>query len=208
LNQVSDSESPGAADVARLSDEELMRRFDHREDQAVVGELMRRYAPELARYLRRFVDANTAEDLVQLTLLKLSEKRRLYRPGRALRPWLYGIATHLAIDSWRKSRRRRERSLEATPGDDCDRLALRESLGEESISPEESVADQETRELVFAAVQRLPEHLRSVVMLVHFQGLKYTEAADALHVPIGTIKSRLFQARNLLRQCSIRTQDV
>jgi RNA polymerase sigma-70 factor (ECF subfamily) len=202
------SERPGSAETASLSDEELMTHLRHKEYEAAYSELIRRYSPELARYLRRFVDADTAEDLAQTTLLNLHEKCSLYHPGKALRPWLYGIATHLAIDSWRRSRRRAERSLESASGDGVDQLPLRERLGDDVLRPDESVADQETRDRVLAAVSQLPEHLRSVVMLVHFHGLKYAEAAEALHIPIGTVKSRLYQARRALRRSSIRSNEA
>lgn len=183
-----------------FSDEELMLRVSRSDDQPAFAELVRRFSPELTGYLRRFSDANAADDLAQLTILNVHEKRHQYHPGRLVRPWLYGIATHLAIDAWRKSQRRRESSLESVSGGALEQPSRREWASDEDIAPDETAADREMCARVRAAVTALPEHLRSVVMLVQFQGLKYAEAAEALQVPIGTIKSRLYQARKRLQK--------
>ncbi len=197
------AETPNAA---LLGDEDLMLRVCQLADQPAFSELVHRYAPELTGYLRRFTDANAAEDLTQMTFAQAYEHRHQFHPGKQVRPWLYGIATHLAIDAWRKSRRRHESSLEVAPVGDGVHQSPREWVRDEAPTPDDSASDEESRERVRTLVTKLPEHLRSVVMLIHFQGLKYTEAAEALQVPIGTIKSRLYEARKRIRQeiaCSV-----
>ena len=84
------------------SDEELLERFRHEQPEAF-GLLVRRYERELYGYLLRYLgDASLAEDVFQNTFLQLYVKSGQYEPGRPVRPWLYTIATHQAIDALRE----------------------------------------------------------------------------------------------------------
>src|SRR2546428_10825908 len=107
------------SDLSRLSDEELLARYTKGNSQAFTV-LVRRYERELYNYLRRYLgDATLAEDVFQNTFLQLHLKLDLYEKGRLVRPWLYTIATHQAIDALRKTGRHRAVSLDArTPGED------------------------------------------------------------------------------------------
>jgi RNA polymerase sigma-70 factor (ECF subfamily) len=178
------------------SDEELLLRFRKGEREAF-GQLVRRYERELYGYLRRYLgDANLADDVFQNTFLQLYTKIGQYEAGRPVRPWLYTIATHQAIDALRRNSRHQALSLdqerdEIRDGDVHSLLSLLESrLG----SPVDHVQDLERRQQVRASVERLPEFLRQVVILAYYQGLKYREIADIVGIPVGTVKSRLHAA--------------
>src|SRR6478736_9046340 len=96
------------------SDEELLLRFRRGETEAF-GILVRRYERELYGYLRRYLgDGSLAEDVFQNTFLQLYVKSNQYEAGRPVRPWLYTIATHQAIDALRRSARHQAASLEQT----------------------------------------------------------------------------------------------
>src|SRR5439155_27373982 len=107
------------SDLASLSDEELVDHY-----RAGVGraftELVHRYERELYNYLRRYLgDATLAEDVFQNTFLQFHLKLDLYEKGRLVRPWLYTIATHQAIDALRKAGRHHAVSIDArTPSQD------------------------------------------------------------------------------------------
>jgi len=161
------------------------------------GVLVRRYERELYGYLRRYVgDASLAEDVFQNTFLQVYVKSGQYEPGRPVRPWLYTIATHQAIDAMRRNSRHQAVSLDETRSDEGvgELAGLMELLQSRGPSPVEAATAQERREHVRASVDRLPDFLRQVLILAYYQGLRYREIADILGIPVGTVKSRLHAA--------------
>jgi RNA polymerase sigma-70 factor (ECF subfamily) len=181
--------------LTTCSDEELLVRFCRGQTDAF-GVLVRRYERELYGYLRRYLgDATLAEDVFQNTFLQLYVKSGQYEAGRPVRPWLYTIATHQAIDALRRNGRHQAVSLEQyREPSDGELRSLLETLQTRGPSPLEAVSAEERRERVRASVERLPEFLRQVLILAYYQGLKYREIADVLEIPVGTVKSRLHAA--------------
>src|SRR4029078_8027393 len=93
---------------ASLSDEELLLGYRERGDASLFSELVHRYERELYSYLRRYLGhAEMAEDAFQAAFLQVHLKCGQYEAGRAVRPWLYTIATNQAIDAHRRRRRHR-----------------------------------------------------------------------------------------------------
>ena len=178
------------------SDEELLARFKQGETESF-GQLVRRYERELYGYLRRYLgDEALAEDIFQNTFLQLYQKLDQYETGRPVRPWLYTIATHQAIDALRRAGRRPTVSLDQTRETDVNGAShsLLDLLEARPDEPSEQMEAEERRERVRTVVAELPEHLRSTLLLAYFQGLKYREIADILEIPVGTVKSRLHAA--------------
>jgi RNA polymerase sigma-70 factor (ECF subfamily) len=186
----------GTPRVADRTDENLLLAYRDSQRRDLFEELVRRYERELFSYLRRYVgDADLAADVFQATFLQLHLKCSQFQEGRRLRPWLYTIATNQAIDAQRRNRRHRMVSLDIlSGGNDDDVVKLLDLMASSELGPDEQVGLQEDREWVRQAVLDLPEHLRSVVTLVYYQGLKYREAAEALLIPVGTVKSRMHTA--------------
>lgn len=181
---------PGTRPEA-LSDEELFLLYRDRNRPEAFEALVHRYEGELYGYLRRYLgNASMAEDIFQATFVKLHRNREEFIEGRKLRPWLYSIATHLAIDAMRKAGREHTVSLDRN-SKDAEGARLAQHVPAAVRTPIAEMEDRELRAAVRRAVSQLPEHLRSVVLLVFFQGLKYHEAAEALGIPLGTVKSRL-----------------
>src|SRR5262245_44164686 len=183
-------------DWTRFSDEELLARY-RAGYTAAFTELVRRYERELYGYLRRYLsDASLAEDVFQNTFLQLHLKSGQYQPGNPVRPWLYTIATHQAIDALRRNNRHQAVSLDEqreVDGDgECQRLM--EMLHNREPGPLDLASRQEQREQVQASVEQLPDFLRQVLVLAYYQGLKYREIADIVGIPVGTVKSRLHAA--------------
>ena len=109
------SPSIPAADLAALSDEDLLKLYRESGQSQAFEILVRRHERELYRYLARYLgDPALAEDVFQNTFLQLHQKRALYEPGRPVRPWLYSIATHQAVDELRKRKRQAALSIDAT----------------------------------------------------------------------------------------------
>jgi RNA polymerase sigma-70 factor (ECF subfamily) len=185
----------GLLNGAGHSDEELLRRFRVEDDAAAFESLVHRYETELFSYLRRYLgSAEMAEDVFQATFLQVHLKKEQFEDGRRFRPWLYTIATNQAIDAQRRNRRHRMVSLDYRTGGEDDVGALVDMLAGRGRTADEEMEDEEAREWVRTAVEELPDSLKSTLLLVYNQGLKYREAADVLGIPVGTVKSRLHSA--------------
>lgn len=184
-----------------VSDETLLERLRAgRRD--MLGPLVRRYERELYGYLHRYLgDAELAADVFQNTFVAVFVKIQQYEPGRAARPWLYAIATNQAIDALRRQKRRHERTVDPTgEGDGDPPRSLFELLAAREVDPAAQVEGTELAAQVRAAVDELPDLLRQAIVLAYFQGLKYQEIADALAIPLGTVKSRLNAAMTKLAE--------
>ncbi|HEY8503337.1 MAG TPA: RNA polymerase sigma factor [Gemmataceae bacterium] len=178
------------------SDEELLYRL-RRGQREVFAVLVRRYERELYGYLRRYLgDPHLADDVFQNTFLQVYVKSDQFEEGRPVRPWLYTIATHQAIDAMRKTGRRSAVSLDQNAGETAEGevRSLGELLESAGAGPDELTEREERRRRLRDCVDRLPEFLRQVVLLAYFQGLKYREIAEILGIPVGTVKSRLHTA--------------
>jgi RNA polymerase sigma-70 factor, ECF subfamily len=184
------------------SDEDLLGRYCRGQAEAF-GVLVRRYERELYGYLRRYLgDSSLAEDVFQNTFLQLYLKSGQYEAGRPVRPWLYTIATHQAIDALRRNARHQILSLEQKRdhGADGELRSLLDTLESRGPAPLDNVSAQERQDKVRASVDRLPDFLREVVLLAYYQGLKYREIAEILDIPVGTVKSRLHAALGKLQE--------
>lgn len=183
------------------SDEALMLRYRCGNDEPAAAELIKRYLPRLRSYLRRLVGESAADDLVQVTFLRLHEHRDSYQPGHPVHPLVYSYATHAAIDWLRRASHARAISLEGTldRGRDDRSHGVIDFLKGRFLTAAEAAEVDEARENVRQAIDRLPPLLRSAANLVDMQGLSYADASRVLHIPVGTVKSRVHHAREQLR---------
>lgn len=154
--------------------------------------LFDRHADEIHRYVaRRLDDVTTADDVTAETFLVAFRKRARYDLGRAdARPWLYGIASNL-ISGHRRSETRRLKALA--------RQAPERAAGFEDRSAERVTADR-LRPALAAALAGLGSAERDLLLLVAWADLTYEEAAQALGIPIGTVRSRLSRTRTKIRR--------
>jgi RNA polymerase sigma-70 factor (ECF subfamily) len=183
------------------TDAELLLRYRDRGDQAAFDTLVHRYERELYSYLRRYLgDASLAEDVFQATFLQVHLKSHLFEEGRRVRPWLYTIATHQAIDAMRRAGRHQAVSLDAVPSGNTDAGTLINLLATDEAEPLPQIEAEERRERIRNSVDQLPDHLRLAVLLIYYQGMKYRDAAEILGIPVGTVKSRLHAAIIKLRE--------
>jgi len=146
--------------------------------------------PRLRRYARVLTgDVNRADDLVQDTLARAWEKRRLWTAGSDLRAWLFTIMHNVFINQRALARRDQQQvSLDGGEGDEAWQIPVR--------------AGQYTKVELMEVVQhvgRLPADQREVLLLAAVEELRYEEIAQALAIPVGTVMSRLSRARAKLR---------
>ncbi|MDB5352236.1 MAG: polymerase sigma factor, sigma-70 family [Planctomycetota bacterium] len=187
----------------QTTDEVLLSRYRDEGRTADFDALVHRYERELYRYLVRYTgDAALAEDVFQNTFLQVHLKRGLYEDGRPVRPWLYSIATHQAVDALRKSGRHPTISLDhrGGSGGDSEPSALIDLLVGDAEGPLAELQGEERKEWVRSAVEKLPDALKQTLILAYFQDLKYREIADIQKIPVGTVKSRLHAALAKLQE--------
>jgi RNA polymerase sigma-70 factor (ECF subfamily) len=157
------------------------------------GEIFDRHATALHRYLVRRLGPDDAETLVGEAFRIAFEKRSTYDLSRPnARPWLYGIATNLLA----KHRRGEARRIRAVA-----RLAAQRLPAADFADGVSGAVDAGSRwQRVADAVTSLPEPERDALMLHVWEGLSYEEVADALAIPLGTVRSRLHRARGRIRE--------
>jgi len=175
------------------TDEQAMWRVQTADDHAAFARLVERWETPIQRLCARMTgDLHRGEDLAQEAFTRVFSRLGDFEPSGRFSTWLWRIAINLCHDELRKRHRRREGSLEAPNDDDTPGGA--ETLASDSLSPSEVAEKLEEAEWVRQALQRLPETQRSVVILRHYEGLKFAEIAEILGIPEGTAKSRMFAA--------------
>lgn len=178
----------------RVPDEELFVRYRQGEE-ACFSELVGRYQGELYDYLCRYLGNEAlAQDVFQNTFMQLHVKGHMYDTGRRLRPWLYTIATNLAVDAIRKRARQRAVSMDSWRLGGDNGRGLADLLASDGPSPLDSLEKGEQAQRVRDAVGQLPDHQRVVLVLTYYSGMKYREVAEIVDIPVGTVKSRLHAA--------------
>lgn len=176
-----------SSDVEWVSDRELLHRFAVRRDESAFDVLLSRYAPLVwGLCLRQLRHRQDAEDAFQATFLTLARSAASVRKPDSLGCWLYGIATRIAAAIRLRDHRRQERERRSTQRETTD--ALDELTGRELCA----VLDQE--------LGKLPPRYRDPLVLCHLQGWTRDEAARRLGLSLGTLKRRLEQGRELLRE--------
>ena len=179
--------------MSRPSDSDVMARS--LVEGEVFGVIYDRHAPTLLRFLGRRVGAEVAEGLLAEAFRIAFERRKVFDSGReSALPWLYGIASNLL----RKHRRGEARRLRANA-----RIAAGRELADGRASAAASAEALDAHVLfprVAEAIDSLPDGEREALLLFAWEELSYQHVADALELPIGTVRSRLNRARARLRE--------
>jgi RNA polymerase sigma-70 factor (ECF subfamily) len=140
----------------------------------------------------------TAQSIAQETFLRAFKALHTFDPNRPFAPWLYRIATNQSIN-WIKRAKLPTISIEsAQQVDDEEPEPL--DIPDSSAEPATRFAQAEMQAQMRQSVLSLPTDYRAVIELRHFQELNYDEIAEALNIPVGTVKTRLFRARRMLRE--------
>jgi RNA polymerase sigma-70 factor (ECF subfamily) len=180
-----------------MTDEQAMWRVQNDDDHAAFAQLVRRWEAPIQRLCARMTgDLHKAEDLAQEAFTRVFHKRHDFQPSAKFSTWLWRIAINLCHDEQRRRMRRPELSIEATADEDEGRPAVEFASGD--TGPAEALQALERAEHVRRALLKLPEHYRSVVVLRHYEGLRFHEIAEVLGIPEGTVKSRMFEGLSRL----------
>ncbi|HSQ25413.1 MAG TPA: sigma-70 family RNA polymerase sigma factor [Pyrinomonadaceae bacterium] len=163
--------------------------------EAAFEELVRRYQRPIASYVYRMVgDYDAALDLTQDVFIKVYNSLARYRSEFKFSTWIYKIAHNTAIDHLR---RHTVRDQIMTSGGDGTRSEI--AIESRRLTPEQESEKEERRSEIESVVQSLPAAYRELIVLRHSHDLSYDEIAEVTGLPLGTVKNRLFRAREAMR---------
>jgi RNA polymerase sigma-70 factor (ECF subfamily) len=183
------------------SDEQIMGRVRSHDDADGYGRLVTKWQPAIQRLCVRMLgDAHRGEDLAQEAFVRLYAKRHEYQPTARFSTYLWRVALNLCYDELRRLKRRSETSLDTEGMRGEEGFSILDTQASLEPGPDEELAQSEQAALVRDALQKLPEHYRSVVVLRHYENLKFREIADVLEIPEGTVKSRMAEGLSILEE--------
>jgi RNA polymerase sigma-70 factor (ECF subfamily) len=182
--------------VERSVDQELVVRVQ-RGDKAAFDLLVRKYQHKIAKLVSRYVrDRAEVEDVTQEAFIKAYRALRGFRGDSAFYTWLYRIAINTA-KNYLVAQGRRPLTAAIEP-EEAETLASEHGNTSELLTPERSMLTEEIGRTVERAIAALPEDLRTAITLRELDGLSYDDIAVAMDCPIGTVRSRIFRAREAI----------
>jgi RNA polymerase sigma-70 factor (ECF subfamily) len=157
--------------------------------------LVLKYQHKVIALVRRFVrDPAEAEDIAQEAFIKAYRAINSFRGDSAFYTWLYRIAVNTAKNALDNRKRRPGSDIDI---DDIEEFAFNDNLCVEE-NPESLLASEDLRRIVQETLEALPEELRRALELREFEGLSYEEISQVMDCPIGTVRSRIFRAREAI----------
>ncbi len=182
----------------REVDQQLVERVQ-RGDKLAFDLLVSKYQRKLGRLISRFVkDSAEAEDVTQDAFIKAYRALPGFRGESAFYTWLYRIGINTAKNHLLATKRRTPTS---TPFDAEEAESFEDAgLLQEISTPENELMSKQVVDAVRASLQELPEDLRSALTLREMEGLSYEEIASVMNCPVGTVRSRIFRAREAVAE--------
>ncbi|HET7569367.1 MAG TPA: RNA polymerase sigma factor RpoE [Gammaproteobacteria bacterium] len=179
----------------RPADDVLVERV-RQGDRAAFDALVIKYQQKIVKLVSRYVsDPSEALDVTQEAFIKAYRAMASFRGESAFYTWLYRIAINTAKNHLvARNRRPVENGLDLQDPDQYDMQARVSDLD----TPEDLALTEEIRQTVDRAIADLPEDLRTAIMLRELEGMSYEEIAEAMECPVGTVRSRIFRAREAI----------
>ncbi len=177
-------------------DKELIQRILKGEEEAFAM-IIRKYQRPLLNYIGRMVgEREMALDFTQEVFIKTYSSLHTYKPEYKFRTWLFKIASNFVIDYWRK-RKLDIFSIDQSLTRDKDRPTFEIPDNEPSVVKKFEIA--QCREKIERALEKIPPSLRELFVWRHINDFSYDEMAEIKDMPVGTIKNRVFQAKEMIR---------
>lgn len=180
----------------READQALVERVQSGDKQAY-GLLVAKYQRKLMRLLSRLIrDPAEVEDVAQETFIKAYRALPNFRGDSAFYTWLYRIGVNTA-KNWLVANGRRAPTSTDVDSEEAESYAEGDLL-RDADTPEHLLMSKQIADTVNAAMEKLPEDLRMALTLREIEGLSYEEIAETMGCPIGTVRSRIFRARDAI----------
>ena len=203
VNRPSTQADASAPALTHLSDEVLLRILSEGES-AAFDELFSRHSGTLLSFISRLtVGKYDPEDLLQETFLRVLTHAKDFRPGTAIRPWLFTIARNVTLNALKKTRLRSDLEVQTDLSD-----WNPPSAPDGNNDPSNRAEMQEQKARMLNALQDLPPLHREILVLIMFNGFSYEEAAAITGDPESTLRSRVFHALRKLRDRLKEQPDV
>ena len=182
--------------MSEQSDKQLIERIQ-RGDKRAFDILTLKYQHKIVSLVSRYInDADEVMDVVQDTFIKAYRALPRFRGDSAFYTWLYRIAINTAKNHLvSRSRRPPDTDIDVDGEFQGDSVVLMDVGG-----PENVMAKDQLGKVIFSAIDELPEELKVAVTLREFEGLSYEEIAEVMECPIGTVRSRIFRAREAIEK--------
>jgi len=176
-------------------DSELVKRVQQG-DKSAFDVLVMKYQQKVVNLISRFVsDQSECYDVAQETFIKAYRALGNFRGDSQFYTWLYRIAANTAKNHL--ASRSRKSPAYSVDVDDAEHYTGESSL-KDITNPENMLLTDEIKQTVFAAIEKLPDDLKSAITLREIEGLSYEDIADVMDCPIGTVRSRIFRARDAI----------
>ncbi|MBC7547704.1 MAG: RNA polymerase sigma factor RpoE [Polaromonas sp.] len=170
---------------------------DHKAFELLVIKYQRRIQRLIGRMVR---DVDLVEDIAQETFIRAYRALAQFRGDAQFYTWLYRIAVNTAKKALMDMKRDPTVSENSFKSSDDDETSMLENELTSSETPDAVLASKEIAEMVNSAMEALPEELRQAITLREIEGLTYEEISEAMNCPIGTVRSRIFRAREAISQ--------
>lgn len=179
-----------------VSDEQLVARAQAGDDRAF-DLLIRKYQHKVVKLAARYVNQADAPDVAQEAFIKAYRALAGFKGNSAFYTWLYRISINTAKNFLvARSRRPASQDIDVV---DAEAFGHTDRFSEQD-TPEALLESEEIRDAVVAAIEELPEDLRTAIMLRELDGMSYEEIAQSMDCPVGTVRSRIFRARAAIEQ--------
>jgi RNA polymerase sigma-70 factor (ECF subfamily) len=184
--------------MSSMNDDSRLIKKALKGDRKAFEMIILRYQQPLVNYLGRMTgERETAHDFAQDVFLKAYASLDSYRPPFKFSTWLFKIASNHMIDHWRK-KKIAAISLDQPCGAEDDSLRIQVEDHELSVARKYELAELRIR--IEKVLDRIPDGLRELFVLRHVNEFSYEEIADIKGLPVGTVKNRVFQAKEMLRR--------
>lgn len=177
-----------------------------RGDQAAFNVLVRKHEARAYQYAFRLTrNPDEAADVVSEAFVRIYNALSNFKGQSAFSTWLYRIVTNCYLDT-RKKEKGRTTSLDAAVY--TDEGEVERQIEDPKANPQQQIEHHERGERVQDAISVLPDYQRAMIVMYHAEGMSYEDIAEALDLPIGTVKSRLNRARMTLRDLLVHHEEL
>jgi len=193
--------------MSQQSDDLVLIQRAQRGDRSAFDDLVRKHERRAYQYAYRLTsNQEEACDVVSDAFIRVFSALANFKGNSAFSTWLYRIITNCFLDLKKRDKSKYSVSLDQTYGSGD--AEMERQIEDDGPAPDDIAERNERERRVEDAVSVLPEYQRAMIVMYHGEGLAYEEIAEALDLPIGTVKSRLNRARLQLREVLIKDQEL